>query len=984
MIRLFFLSLLITMLTFPLSSYSHKLGYQQEILLPNQLDINPNFISTDKTEFAHQWDEFEKANGNWTVMIDNATKTPHRAFGKPIKIDGYSNINQENVKDATLSFLRKYAATFNLNVDDLFFVRATKVNKKWYVSFRQKYQEKEVLNSEVELRIFENAKVMAFGVSYYNGIDIEPTPTIDFQQAAKNSIGNLNGKTKDMVALLSTETSGEMFILPIKYKDKVDYRLVYDIAFRTTDDRNNYISYVDAHSGDVLYRQNVTMNMQKVVSTGKVKLNNAHEESTDVFFPYQYINIGGEKYTTDENGEINVEITQNTPISAKLNGDYCVAYFSDQDNAKFQDTLIPGEDYTIEWDDMICHPFERSVYYNANRVHRWFKDIDPNMTSMDFPVAVELIWSFPYGTNASCNQTGDTLSFWNVGDDSHNFSETPGILFHEYGHAVNFRFYMDQGVPRGMQNMTTHEALADVTACFILNDHRLGYGSDNSNPELYMRNLKNGMVYPDNMENESHHDGQILGGAFWDLRELTSLEYASHISHFARYGVPDDENVGVAFSEWFIEVLIADDDDGDLTNGTPHFSEILEAFNNHKIGTSLLLSYNYSHEPLADTEIYDQDFRVECEINPPDFPNIKPDEVKVIYSTDRWETEYEIDATEYETNKYFADIPGQMEPQIIEYFIKVKDNYTEDYVELTMLNDYMEYMFLAGYYDYIIEPFENEDSWIIGDDDDTAVNGIWELAVPRAISIGGMINLQPGEDHTEGGTKCMVTDPQVGYNFTQHMLGLGYTSFIYKPVDISFIEKPLLIFYRWFTGFAFTQPNFTEDPYFEVFYRLEENGEWVSLDKNADGKDDWIKFVIPIPEEAHGAEYFQLKFLVNNTAQNYGAFFEALVDDMTIKTANEVSTSVDDENSYMLSITPNPFSESANISCYLESPQRVSINIHDLLGNMVISKSIENASGYFSYEWNGNDEYGNNLSTGMYILKITIGNKTTTKKIIKR
>ena len=983
LIKLFFV---FTLFIIPvLSSANQSNTKQEEILLPIQKSYSTNFVAPQYSPMASKWADFEKENGNWTVLLDNATKTPHRAFGKPIQIKGYSKITNSNVKQASLSFLRDNASTFNINVNDLKFIRATEVKNKWYVSFRQKYQNMEVLYSEIELRIFENAKVMAFGVSFYNDINIDPVPSIDYQKAVESSIEDFNGKTKNEIALLSNENAGKTFILPIKYKDKVSYKLVYDVVFRSNDPYGDYISYIDAHSGEVLYRKNMTMHMQKITSTGKVKMNNAHEDPVDVNFPYQHIMIGGEQYTSDENGELEIEITEKTPVEAEFSGEYCKAYFKDKEDAFFQDTLLPGEDLTIIWNDENSHPFERSVYYQTNRIHKWFKDMDPEMTSMDFPVKVQLLWSFPYGTNASCNYTGDTLSFWNVSDDKYNFSETPGILFHEYGHAVNFRLYMDLGVPRGMENMTTHEALADATACFILDDHRLGYGSTTAKPELYMRNLKNDFVFPDDIKGESHHDGQILGGAFWDLREATSLQYASEISHFARYGTPDDPNVGVAFSEWFIEVLIADDDDGDLTNGTPHFQEIVESFNKHQIGTALILSSNFSHEPLQDTEIYDQDFRVEFQMDIPDFPNSKPEEIKVIYSTDDWNTQTEIIATEYEEGMYYADIPAQSEPEVIQYYIAAKDNYTEEFKKLTLDSDFNAYLFLAGYYDYIYQPFESLGEWTIGADDDTAVNGAWQLGVPQGISIGASMKIQPNADHTEDGTKCMVTDPNVGYNFTQHMLGPGQTSFISPVYDLSNIEKPVILFYRWFIGFAFVQPNWPEDPYIQVLYRSDENDEWSSIYKSTDGEDDWLKVVVPIPEEVHGTDHFEVKFVANNTNRNNGVFFEALVDDFKILSASEVQTSVNDRfPGVNLKVYPNPFAESTSISCYFDNPQDVTIKIHDLLGNPVFTEKITNLTGYWMYDWDGTNNLGNELSSGVYILNMTVGNKNTSMKIIKQ
>jgi len=968
-------------------AYNSNNSMQYEILLPNQIDVNTNFVSPNQTTFAKEWHDFGIHNGNWTVLIDNATKTPHRAFGKPIQINGYSNITNDNVQDAASAFLSYNSKTFNMNVNDLKFIRASNVNGKWYVSFRQVYQGKIVLYSEVELRISEDAKVFAFGVSYYNGIEINPTPSIAYNTAVENSMADFEKKSKVRVSMLSNDNAGKSYILPIEFADKVEYRLVYDVKFKSENPFGDYINYVDAHTGDVVFRKNMTMNAgQSVKSQGKIKMRQPQDEAMDIFFPYQHIYINGEEYTTDGNGDLNVEITERSEITAKFEGEYCKAYFTDRQNASFKDTLEPGEDFIVNWDDSNSHSFERNVYFHTNRVHSWIKAIDPNMTAMDFPVAVQLLWNYQMGTNASSNMTGDTLSFWNVKDENMVFAETPGILYHEYGHAINFRMYMDLGVPEGMQNFTTHEALADITACMILDDHRLGLGCDITRPNFFIRDVKNELVYPDDIEGESHHDGQILGGAFWDLRELTSNDYVSHISHYARYGVPDDPNVGVAFAEWFMETIIADDDDADLTNGTPHFHEIVTAFNNHQIGTSLLLSSSFVHEPLTDTKVYDQDFRVDFEINVPDFPNSKPETVKVVYSIDNWDTEIEMEANEYEVNKYYTNIPPQQQASIIQYYIKAKDNYTEEFVRLPQAKDSEPYLFLAGYYDFIYDNFEEQGGWTIGDEDDTAVNGIWQIAKPIAVNLGGTYLLQPGEDHSEEGSKCFCTDPTVSNYFFQHMLGPGKTTFISPAYDISLIERPVLRFFKWFAGIAFAQAQYSEEPYFQVEMKYGDSEEWTSIYKISDGGFDWNKVVVPIPNEAHGTDKFQLKFIANNTSIGFGIFFEALVDDLEILSANDPGPSSVGDNDYAssLSIYPNPFNEITTIGIYLNKPTNLNINIYDMLGNPVFNITEQNVNGYWMYNWNGKDSFGTELSTGVYVLKIDIGTQQITRKIIKK
>src|SRR5439155_10420279 len=112
------------------------------------------------------------------------------------------------------------------------------------------------------------------------------------------------------------------------------------------------------------------------------------------------------------------------------------------------------------------------------------------------------------------------------------------------------------------------------------------------------RTVSNTARWPEDQSADPHTTGLILAGAYWDLAQSLGFASAGHLAHFAKYGTPDDPDDGVAMSEYFIETLVADDDDADLSNGTPHSSSIAMAFNAHGIVTGFYIDIN--HVPVAD------------------------------------------------------------------------------------------------------------------------------------------------------------------------------------------------------------------------------------------------------------------------------------------------------------------------------------------------------------------------------------------------
>jgi hypothetical protein len=80
---------------------------------------------------------------------------------------------------------------------------------------------------------------------------------------------------------------------------------------------------------------------------------------------------------------------------------------------------------------------------------------------------------------------------------------------------------------------------------------------------------------------------------------------------------------------------------------------------------------------------------------------------------------------------------------------------------------------------------------------------------------------------------------------------------------------------------------------------------------------------------------------------------------------------------------PNPFNPSTQIRYSLVSPSFVSLKIYDVLGREIKTLVYQNqVSGVYEVNWNGEDELGNKVSTGVYIYHIDAGDFVQTKKMM--
>ena len=79
---------------------------------------------------------------------------------------------------------------------------------------------------------------------------------------------------------------------------------------------------------------------------------------------------------------------------------------------------------------------------------------------------------------------------------------------------------------------------------------------------------------------------------------------------------------------------------------------------------------------------------------------------------------------------------------------------------------------------------------------------------------------------------------------------------------------------------------------------------------------------------------------------------------------------------------PNPFNPTTEISFTLDNASNVNLTVFNMLGQVV--KVLENASlnaGIHSYNWDGSDQLGQSVSTGVYLYTLTDGDKSITKKM---
>ncbi|MEW6701134.1 MAG: T9SS type A sorting domain-containing protein [Bacteroidota bacterium] len=80
---------------------------------------------------------------------------------------------------------------------------------------------------------------------------------------------------------------------------------------------------------------------------------------------------------------------------------------------------------------------------------------------------------------------------------------------------------------------------------------------------------------------------------------------------------------------------------------------------------------------------------------------------------------------------------------------------------------------------------------------------------------------------------------------------------------------------------------------------------------------------------------------------------------------------------------PNPFNPSTNISYRLQGTSYTTLRVYDMLGREVATLvNEEQPAGTYQIVWNGTDNFGNKVTSGVYIYRLQAGSFSQTKKLV--
>lgn len=208
------------------------------------------------------------------------------------------------------------------------------------------------------------------------------------------------------------------------------------------------------------------------------------------------------------------------------------------------------------------------------------------------PLSVNV--NLPDTCNAFYSPTARSINFFASGGPCNN-TAIDTVIAHEYGHFAD-------DVAGDITNGGLSEGWGDLLACYSLDTPFTG--EDFFVDGGFVRACENDYVFPPSGNDEVHQLGQAWAGFAWRVREGLQAQLGDDQGDaMARDLIlPSLVSNAPDIQSAVLEAFLRDDDDGDLTNETPHWDILFAAAEHHGLGFVVNQDLN-APDPVTDLQV---------------------------------------------------------------------------------------------------------------------------------------------------------------------------------------------------------------------------------------------------------------------------------------------------------------------------------------------------------------------------------------------
>jgi hypothetical protein len=380
----------------------------------------------------------------------------------------------------------------------------------------------------------------------------------------------------------------------LKSEPKVAVEFVADDG--NTPTTNKFRFMIDATTGEIIYQQDLVIDVNV---TGQVNGNATenfkseqcgNEISTHLPYARVYINSGSPFYA-DTLGNYTITNSGSTPVTVTsyIRGRYFQVFNQAGSESYLTQSVTPPGPANFLHNPSNTEYVRAEVngYLHANKVRDYTLKYNPSYptisTQYDWPVYVNDNTGYCPG-NAWYD--GSSITFCRASSPYPNTAFST-VIHHEYGHHLV--------AMAGSGQDEYGEGMGDVMGLLITDNPGAAWGFYGSCSQA-LRNADNSIQYP--CVGEIHDCGQLISGCVWSIRNALIVSYPSTyrdiLSDLAINAMLMHTGGGIA-PDIAVDYLTLDDDDGNINNGTPHYSEICTGFNAHNMDCPVLTLLTFSY-----------------------------------------------------------------------------------------------------------------------------------------------------------------------------------------------------------------------------------------------------------------------------------------------------------------------------------------------------------------------------------------------------
>ncbi|MEE8459891.1 MAG: hypothetical protein V3S08_08450 [Phycisphaerales bacterium] len=654
-------------------------------------------------------------------------------------------------------------------------------------------------------------------------------------------------------------------------------------------DRDKWLYVTDAATGAILYRENQILEVAVIgnVSGMATEVSGAEQCEAEVAtpMPYARVTIGAEHAFADANGDYthpNTAGIGDVVVESAVRGQYFVVtnIASGGSDALLTQTVTPPgpANFVHNSGNTEFTRGEVNAYIQANVVRDFALNVNPAYPviggNLEFSITVN------EGATGFCpgnaQYQGDNLRFCaaSVSGDRPNTAWS-SVIYHEYGHHLVATGGSGQGA--------YGEGMSDVTSLIITDESGVGFGFfGDGTCGTPLRDADNNCQYsPGNCStcgSAIHTCGTLISGCVWETRvELLvtePLDYRDIIADLAINSILLHSGSSITPSIT-IDFLTLDDDDADILNGTPHYTEINNGFSAHGMpGPEISLIAFAFPSGLPDLVAPDGTTSVPVDISSVT-ENPVPGTGKLF--VDSGGGFVEIAMIEIVANSYDAVFPATPCGSALSYYFSADTDggntatWPSD-APLSVLGTISANGLLSTFSD----DFQSDLGWSVTT---SAQDGPWERAVPIPNSTCDRGN--PGAD-ADGSGMCYVTDNSAAGGCNSDVDN-GSTTLTSPNMDATDSET-LISYWRWYDNTAGSNPN--QDTF---LVEVSDNGgsSWTTLElvgpAGAGSNGGWFEVSYRVRDFVGNTTQFRIRFTASDTDPQFQSVVEAGVDGVKLE-----------------------------------------------------------------------------------------------------